>query len=89
MAKPIRPRPTMPRRAPLTLRAKGNGLLVQAPADEAIGDGDTPGDAQQHHGEVGDIVGQHIRSMGDGNATRFGGPHIDAIVTDTEHQDNF
>ena len=44
-----------------------------------------PGRGQNEaHGEVGAVFGEHARRIGDDNAARMGGGHVDVVDADTE-----
>ncbi|MNL15468.1 hypothetical protein D3C87_1364560 [compost metagenome] len=64
-------------------------LLPPPFTHETVGLGKATGSAEhQRDGEIGDVFGEHVRRVGDRNATGPGSLDVDTVVTDTEHYDH-
>ena len=75
----------------MTLRLSGErALRPLAVAHEAVGLRNAPRDGeQQADREVGHVVVQHLRRVGDRHAALVRRCDVDAVVADAEHRDHF
>lgn len=76
-----------------TAESGGQGELAREPlalVQKAIGlDKATAGHEDKRRGKVGDIVGEHVWSVGEANTALPAGGKVHAIVTDPAESDDF